>query len=171
LVQGRPMVHRNNYRNWIKEVSSSGKIEILWPNLDWKKIWVETAFLSTNIREALLLFNQRLLPTKTRCHRLDSTMDQNCQFCQKDPEIDEHLMIHCHLRQPPQGTARRLGWRTNPDEIIRGHIGPKGNLRTIFTLVAAYIFTTWKERSHQRIPRKEEVEKLWVSLCPPVPNQ
>jgi len=30
--------------------------------------------------------------------------------------------------------------------------------------------TTWKERSHQRIPRKEEVENLWVSLCPTVPN-
>jgi len=113
----------------------------------------------------MFLFNQRLLPTKTRCHRLDSTMDQNCQFCKKDPETDEHLMIHCHLRQPLwswlEETARLLGCRTNPDEIIRGHIGPTENLRTIFTLVASYIFTTWKERSHQRIPRRQEVENFW----------
>ncbi len=60
-----------------------------------------------------------------------------------------------------EGTARLLGCRTNPDEIIRGHIGPTENLRTIFTLVASYIFTTWKERSHQRIPRRQEVENFW----------
>ena len=61
---------------------------------------------------------------------------KNCQFCKKDPETDEHLMIHCHLRQPLwswlEETARLLGCRTNPDEIIRGHIGPTENLRTIF---------------------------------------
>ncbi len=33
----------------------TGKIEILWPNLDWKEIWVETAVLQTNIRETLSL--------------------------------------------------------------------------------------------------------------------
>ncbi|EFX66805.1 hypothetical protein DAPPUDRAFT_115996 [Daphnia pulex] len=104
-------------------------------------------------------------PKGTRSHRLDSTMDQNCQFCQKDPETDKHLKIHCHLRQPLwswlEETVRRLiVCRTNTDDIIRGHIGPTENLRIIFTLVATYIFTTWKERSHQRIPRKEEVENL-----------
>jgi hypothetical protein len=51
------MIHRNNYRHWIQEVSSPGKIEILRPNLDWKKIWVETAILPTNIRETMFLFN------------------------------------------------------------------------------------------------------------------
>jgi len=28
LVQGKPMVHRNNYRHWIQEVRSPGKVEI-----------------------------------------------------------------------------------------------------------------------------------------------
>ena len=175
LVQGKPMVHRNNYHHWIQEVSSPGKIQILKPNLDWKWIWMDTAALPPHMREIMFLFNQRLLPTKTRCHRLDSNMDKNCPFCNQDPETDEHLMIHCHLRQQLwswlEGTLRRLGCRTSPDEIIWGHIGKTANPRTNFTLVAAYIYTICKERTHNRLPRKEQVENLWASLCPPVPNQ
>ncbi|XP_045032605.1 uncharacterized protein LOC123474456 [Daphnia magna] len=46
------------------------------------------------------------------------------------------------------------------------------NLQFYFTTLAAYLFITWKERSHLRFPRQEEVESLWkalrqpISLCP-----
>jgi hypothetical protein len=170
LVHGKPMVHRSNYRHWIQEVCGPGKIEILRPTLDWKFIWMETAALPHNIREIMFLFNQRLLPTRTRCHLLDSNADPNCPLCHQDPETDEHLMINCHLRHQLwswlEGTIRKFGCRTSPNEIIRGHIGKTENPRKIFTLVAAYIFTTWKERTHHRIPREAEVKNLWASIYP-----
>ena len=129
---------------------------------------METAALPKKIRETMFLFNQRLLLTKTRCHRLDR--DRNCPLCQQEPETDEHLMINCQLRHQLwswlEGTVRQLGCRAIPDEIIRGNIGPTENLRTIFTLVAAYIFTTWKERCYQRNPTEVEVKKPWASLRP-----
>ena len=154
------MVHRNNYRHWTQEVCSPAKIEILRPNLDWRIIWIETTALPNHIGESMFLFNKRLLLTKTRCHRLDR--DRNCPLCQQEPETDEHLMTYCQLRHQLEswleGTVRQLGCRAIPDEIIRGNIGPTENLRTIFTLVAAYIFTTWKERCYQRNPTEVEVK-------------
>ncbi|KAI9550902.1 hypothetical protein GHT06_004521 [Daphnia sinensis] len=43
LAQGKPMIHRKTYRHWIQEVSGTGKIEILRPDLDWPSIWAEIA--------------------------------------------------------------------------------------------------------------------------------
>lgn len=87
------LVQRNNYRQWIQEVSSPKKIAILKPNLDWKRIWMETAAVPTHIREIMFLFNQWLLPTKTRCHRIEFNIDQNCLFRNQDSKTDEHLTL------------------------------------------------------------------------------
>ena len=153
----------NHYRHGIQEVCSPGKIEISIPNLDWRIIWIETTALPNHIGESMFLFNKRLLLTKTRCHRLDPLSDRNCPLCQQEPETDEHLMTYCQLRHQLkswlEGMVRQLGCRAIPDEIIRGNIGPTENLRTIFALVAAYIFTTWKERCYQRNPTEVEVKK------------
>ncbi|KAK4030602.1 hypothetical protein OUZ56_023871 [Daphnia magna] len=46
----------------------------------------------------MFLFNQQLLPTRTRCHRLDPIKDATCPFCNEDPETDEHLMYQCPER-------------------------------------------------------------------------
>ncbi|KAI9550946.1 hypothetical protein GHT06_004476 [Daphnia sinensis] len=171
LAQGKPIIHRKTYRHWIQEVSGPGKIEILRPDLDWPSIWREIAALPANVKEMMFLFNQRLLPTRTRCHRFDSLADENCQLCHQFPETDEHLVIYCPLRNKVwswlEGTVRRHGCKTPPENFIRGDIGPTRHRRTIFTLVAAYIYATWKERSRNRIPTEVEVENLWVSIFPP----
>ncbi|KAK4028732.1 hypothetical protein OUZ56_021753 [Daphnia magna] len=88
---------RKTYRHWIQEMSGPGKIEILRTDLDWPNIWREIAALPANIKETMFLFNQRLLPTTTRCHRFDSLTDENCQLCHQFPETDEHLVIYCPL--------------------------------------------------------------------------
>ncbi|KZS10303.1 Uncharacterized protein APZ42_025264 [Daphnia magna] len=80
-----------------QEMSGPGKIEILRTDLDWPNIWREIAALPANIKETMFLFNQRLLPTTTRCHRFDSLTDENCQLCHQFPETDEHLVIYCPL--------------------------------------------------------------------------
>ncbi|KAI9550835.1 hypothetical protein GHT06_001728 [Daphnia sinensis] len=148
LAQGKPIIHRKTYRHWIQEVT-----------------------LPANVKEMMFLFNQRLLPTRTRCHRFDSLADENCQLCHQFPETDEHLVIYCPLRNKVwswlEGTVRRHGCKTPPENFIRGDIGPTRHRRTIFTLVAAYIYATWKERSRNRIPTEVEVENLWVSILPP----
>ncbi|KAK4024783.1 hypothetical protein OUZ56_010272 [Daphnia magna] len=116
----------------------------------------------------MFLFNQRLLPTRTRYHRFDSLADENCQLCHQFPETDEHLVIYCPLRNKIwswlEGTVRRHGCKTPTENFIRGDIGPTRHRRTIFTLVAAYINATWKERSRNRIPTEVEVENLWVMV-------
>jgi hypothetical protein len=171
LSQGNPMVHRKTYNHWILEVTTKGKLEMLRPNLDWPRIWKETAALPSNIREIMFLFNQRLLPTRTRCHRLDPSKDATCPICNQQAETDEHLMFQCPERLNVwswlEGTVRHLGCRAPKEDFIRGHFGPICNLRIIFTLLAAYVFTTWKARNHQRIPEQAEVETLWKGLCAP----
>ncbi|KZS00270.1 Uncharacterized protein APZ42_003500 [Daphnia magna] len=49
----------DNY--WILEETTMGKLEILRPNLDWPRIWKETAALPTNIRETMFLLNIQFL--------------------------------------------------------------------------------------------------------------
>ncbi|KAI9550744.1 hypothetical protein GHT06_004934 [Daphnia sinensis] len=145
---------------YIAQVTTVGKLEILRPNLDWPRIWKETAALPSNIRETMFLFNQRLLPTRTRCHRLDPTKDATCPICNQDPETDEHLMFQCPERITVwswlEGTIRQLGCSSSKEDLIRGHFGPIGNLQLPFTLLAAYLFTTWKARNNLRVPRQEE---------------
>ncbi|KZS05064.1 Uncharacterized protein APZ42_031844 [Daphnia magna] len=116
LAQGKPMIHKKTYRHWIQEVSGPGKIEILRPDLDWPNIWREIAALPANVKETMFLFNQRLLPTRTRCHRFDSLADENYQLFHQFPETDEHLVIYCPLRNKVwswlEGTVRRHGCKT-----------------------------------------------------------
>ncbi|KAK4017355.1 hypothetical protein OUZ56_032302 [Daphnia magna] len=137
-----------------------GKLEILRPNLDWPRFWKETAALPTNIRETMFLFNQQLLPTRTRCHRLDPPKDATCPFCNEDPETDEHLMYQCPERLVVwswlEGTMRQMDCSSSKEDLIRGHFGPREISSFLFTLLAAYLFITWKERSHLRVPRQEE---------------
>jgi hypothetical protein len=52
-------------------------------------------------------------------------------------------------------------------EFIRGHLGPVTNRRTSFALVAAYVYTTWKERKAVKPPETTEIESLWVSIIKP----
>jgi hypothetical protein len=94
------MVHRNIYATWISKATGPGKPELLYPHLDWKSIWRNTAALkNTKINETVFLFNQRLLPTRARDHRIDSTTDPTCCFCNQEPESDEHIMLHCPSRE------------------------------------------------------------------------
>ncbi|KZS00036.1 Uncharacterized protein APZ42_003852 [Daphnia magna] len=151
LAQGKPMIHKETYRHWMQER--------------------EIAALPANVKETMFLFNQRLLPTRTRCHRFDSLADENCQLCHQFSETDEHLVIYCQLRKKVwswlEGTERPHGCKTPPENFIRGDIVPTRHRRTIFTLVDAYIYATWKERSCNRIPVEVEVENLCVSILPP----
>jgi hypothetical protein len=106
---------------------------------------------NTKIKETMFLFNQRLLPTRARDHRIDSTTDPTCCFCNQEPESDEHIMLHCPSREIStlwlERTLRIHGCSTIPMDFIRGQLGPVRNPRTSFALVAAYIYPTWKERS------------------------
>ena len=77
------LVRRQIYCYWISEITSPGKTEILYPHLDWDSIWKKTAALPPTIKQTMFLFNQRLLPTKARCHRLDQTTNNTCAFCQQ----------------------------------------------------------------------------------------
>jgi hypothetical protein len=91
------MVHRNIYATWISKVTGPGKTEL---HLDWKSIWRNTAALkNTKIKETMFLFNQRLLPTRARDYRIDSTTDPTCCFCNQEPKSDEHIMLHCPSRE------------------------------------------------------------------------
>jgi len=171
ISPGTKMVHRIIYHHWISGIYGPGKTEIIYPNLDWNFIWKQTAALNnTNVKETMFLFNQRLLPTRVRCHRLDARTDPTCEFCQQDPESDEHLMLHCPRRIDTrtwlERTLHDLGCRTPPMEFIHGHLGPTNNPRTSFTLVAAYIFATWKERRKRKPPTIAEVESIWATIKP-----
>ncbi|KZS20688.1 Uncharacterized protein APZ42_012553 [Daphnia magna] len=167
-----PMIHRPTHRLWIQEVSGPGKIEILRPDLDWPNILSEIAALPANIKETMFSFNQRLLPTRTRCHQFDPLAEENCQLCHQFPETNEHLVIYCRLRNQVWSWLERIvgrhGCQTPPENFIRGDIGPTKNQRTIFTLVAAYIYATWKERSRNRVPTEVELENLWASILPEI---
>ncbi|KZS05068.1 Uncharacterized protein APZ42_031839 [Daphnia magna] len=116
----------------------------------------------------MFLFNQRLLPTRTRCHRLDPSKEATFPICHQHPETDKHMTFQCPERHIVwswlDGTIRQMG--SSKEDLIRGHFGPIGNLRQTFTLLAAYIFITWKSRNSQRPPRQEEVESLWKALSP-----
>jgi hypothetical protein len=176
VIPNQRMVHRQVYNHWISGISGPGKVEDLYPRLDWNFIWKNTAALPNNIREIMFFFNQRILPTRDRCHRIDKKTNDKCTFCQQVPETDEHLFLDCPSRQDTRSwlerTLRTLGCRTTPMEFIRGHLGPTRNPKTSFALVAAYIYATWKERKNQRTPTQTEVESLWVSIRPkpkPVP--
>ena len=163
------MVHRHIYASWISKVTGPGKVELLYPLLDWNSIWKDTAALrNINIKEIMFLFNQRLLPTRVRCHRLDNTTDIICQLCQQAPESDEHIFLYCPSRETTinwlERTLRSHGCSTIPMEFIRGQLGPVRNRRTSFALVAAYVYTTWKERMANRTPAAEEIERLWASI-------
>ncbi|KAI9554951.1 hypothetical protein GHT06_020232 [Daphnia sinensis] len=121
----------------------------------------------------MFLFNQRLLPTRARCHRLDPSKDATCPIYHQHPETDEHLTFQCPERHIVwswlEGFMRQMGCKSSKEDMIRGHFGPIGNLRQSFTLLAEYIFITWKARNTQRPPRQEEVESLWKALSPPNP--
>ncbi|KAI9556066.1 hypothetical protein GHT06_018633 [Daphnia sinensis] len=65
LVQGNPMVHGKTYNHWILEVITVGKLEILRPNLDWPRIWKETAALPSNICTHL----------KEKCNKLPRSVE------------------------------------------------------------------------------------------------
>ncbi|KZS02028.1 Uncharacterized protein APZ42_001091 [Daphnia magna] len=128
LVQGSPMVHRKTYNHWILEVTTLGKLEILRPNLDWPRIWKETEALPSSIRQTMFLFNQRLLPTRTRCHRLDPSKDATCPICHQHPETDEHLTFQCpecHIVWSwLEGTIGQMGCKSSKKDLIHGHFGP-----------------------------------------------
>ena len=170
VTPGKPMAHRTVYRHWIQEVSGPGKIELAKPHVAWDHVWSNTAALPTNIREAMFLFNQRLLLTKLRCHRFDKKTDSTCPICKTAAETDEHLMLECpsrtEIRRWLEETIRRLGCGTPPEDFIRGHLGNITNPRIAFTLVAAHVYTTWTERNRQRVPLKSEVERPWISIRP-----
>ncbi|KAK4030555.1 hypothetical protein OUZ56_023798 [Daphnia magna] len=78
-------------------------------------------------------------------------------------QCPERLIVWSWL----EGTMRQMGCSSSTKDLIRGHFGPIGNLQFSFTLLAAYLFITWKERSHLRVPRQEEVESLWKALRQP----
>lgn len=165
----RRLAHRAIYRSWLQPLQGPGKCEILNPALDWNSIWRQSSTLPGFIRETMFLFNQRLLQTGARCHRLGVSPTATCNFCQLEPETDEHLMLQCPKRQTLtawlERTLRRHGCRTSPLEFIRGHLGPGERTQETFALVAAYVHITWRERKQRRIPSEEEVETLWKSLC------
>jgi hypothetical protein len=119
----------------------------------------------------MFLFNHRLLPTRVRCHRIDTITDTTCALCKQALESDEHIMLHCPSRFISinwlERTLRSHGCRTTPVEFIRGQLGPVTNRRTSFALVAAYVYTTWKERKSDRPPETTEIERLWASIIKP----
>ncbi|KZS00564.1 Uncharacterized protein APZ42_003097 [Daphnia magna] len=75
----------------------------------------------------MFLFNQQLLPNRTRCHRLDPNKDAKCPICHQDHETDEHLMFKCPERLTVwswlEGIMRQKGCRTRREDLIRGHFG------------------------------------------------
>jgi hypothetical protein len=163
-------VHSNIYATWISKVTGPGKTKL--PHLDWKSIWRNPAALkNTKIKETMFLFNQRLLPTRARDHRIDSTTDQTCCFCNQEPESDEDIMLNCPSREISTlwlgRTLRTHGCSTIPMDFIRGQLGPVRNPRTSFALVAAYIYASWKERREGRTPSTTEIESPWASILWP----
>ena len=168
ITPGERLVHRQIYNYWISEITSPGKTEILYPHLDWDSIWKRTAALPPTIKQTMFLFNQRLLPTKARCHRLDQMTNNTCALCQLAPETDEHLMIQCTTRRNIitwlERTIHRQGCRTPPMEFIRGHLGTVNHQRRSFALVAAYVHLTWEKRKDNRIPTPTEIESLWAFI-------
>jgi len=172
ILPQRRMAHRQIYALWISRITGPGKVELLYPHLDWNSIWRETAALrNINIKETMFLFNHRLLPTRVRCHRIDTITDTTCALCKQALESDEHIMLHCPSRFISinwlERTLRSHGCRTTPMEFIRGQLGPVTNRRTSFALVAAYVYTTWKERKSDRPPETTEIERLWASIIKP----
>ncbi|KZS09831.1 Uncharacterized protein APZ42_025848 [Daphnia magna] len=147
---------------YIAQVTTMRKLEMLRSNLDWPRIWKETAALPSNIRETMFLFNHfftfPLFPTRTICHRLDPAKDDTCANCHPHPETEDHMIFQCPGRLTVwswlEGIMRQKGCKSSKKDLIRGHFGPIGNLRQTFTLLAAYVFTTWKARNNQRILRK-----------------
>ena len=167
----RRLPHRAVYQHWLQPHCGPGKVEELYPNLDWNSIWRQTSKLRTDVRDIMFLFNHRLLATGERCHRLKMSPTATCNFCQQADESDEHLLLHCPERQNIatwlEGKIRQHGCNTPPIEYIRGHLGPVRSTRKLFALIAAYVYTTWKARTPRlRIPTEDEVEKLWQQLYP-----
>jgi hypothetical protein len=164
----KQLAHRAVYRHWIKQHSGPGKIECRYPTFDWDSIWRHTSKLPAKLKETMFLFNQRLLLTADRCHRLGLSTTATCNFCSKEPESDEHVMLQCPARRDLvawlERTTRQLGCKTSPTEFIRGHFGPANHAKQLMALVAAYVHTTWKERKHRRVPSEEEVLHLLKSL-------
>jgi exonuclease III len=162
------LAHRAVYEHWVKQQSGPGKIECRYPAFDWDSIWRHTSRLPAKLKETMFLFNQRLLLTADRCHRLGLSTTETCNFCSKEPESDEHLMLQCPARRDLvswlERTTRQFGCKTSPMEFIRGQFGPAKNAKQLMALVAAYVHTTWKERKRRRVPSEEEVFQLWKSL-------
>jgi hypothetical protein len=130
---------------------------VAWPSGPRFMTHRETAALrNINIRETMFLFNQRLLPTRVRCHRIYNITDTTCALCKQALESNEHIMLHCPSRVIStrwlERTLRSHGCRTTPMEFSRGQLGPVTNRITSFALVAAYVYTTWKERKADKPP-------------------
>ncbi|KAK4031118.1 hypothetical protein OUZ56_024652 [Daphnia magna] len=74
----------------------------------------------------MFLFNQRLLPTRTRCHRLDPSKEATFPICHQHPETDKHMTFQCPERHIVwswlDGTIRQMG--SSKEDLIRGHFGP-----------------------------------------------
>jgi hypothetical protein len=171
LVPTRRLPHRAVYQHWLQPLCGPGKIEELYPNFDWDSIWRQTRKLPTFVRDTIYLFNHRLLATGARCHRLNISTTDTCNFCQQAAETDVHLMLHCPRRQAISAwlerKLRQHGCTTPPIEFIRGNLGPVRQPRKLFALVAAYIHVTWTERKQgRRVPTEEEIENLWQKLYP-----
>lgn len=171
ITATRRLAHRAIYQHWLEPLLGSGKYETLYPNLDWNSIWRQANTLPASFKETMFLFNHRLLPTGARCHRLGISTTPNCNFCQTEPETDEHLMLLCPARQAVamwlERTLRLHGCTTLPVEFIRGHLGPAQDTHRLFALVAAYIHINWRERRSRRVPSEEEITRVWNHVTKP----
>ena len=157
ITLARRLVHRQIYNYCISKSTSLGKTEILYLYFDCHSIGKWTAALQSTIKQTMFLFNQRLLPTKARCHRLEQTSKNTCAFYQLAPKTDEHLMIKCTSSQTIitwlERTIHHHGCRTPPMEFIREHLETVNNQRRSFALVAAYGHLTREKRKDNRIPQ------------------
>ncbi|KZR96335.1 Uncharacterized protein APZ42_009383, partial [Daphnia magna] len=90
----------------------------------------------------MFLFNQRLLPTRTRCHRVLNDSPFGAGW--------KELCVRCSSI-----VLQHSCCSSSNEDLIRGSFGPVGNLQLSFTLLAAYLYINWKARNNLRTPCQE----------------
>ena len=160
--------HRKIYHHLAEKLYAPGHIEKLLPKINWPSIWKWVSSLRGKQRDIIWLFNNRLLPTRSRVFTLTKQGTEMCLYCQKKEETDQHLTIECEKKKPLiRWLERKLRWLQCPSRLryaIRGHVGNCPHPDSARALIAMYIETMWKYRQRLKLPTIDELENLWVSL-------
>ena len=130
-------------------------IECLYPNFDWKNIWMKLDFKYINIQDRNVLFKYmyEILPTNKRLLQIKKRDSSLCEVCNVE-ELNIHKFYYCSLVQDCIFMIKRLIFYicgVNFESLLKVLMLDipkidKRNVNSLVIIISSYIACVWFNR-------------------------